>query len=341
MRAGEAKTLPTLGAGTTLTLARGLLTALLAGFAALPEPRGGLAWAPALLYLGVAVADFFDGYLARTRNHATKLGEELDVKFDALGVLVAVAVLVGFGRLPPSFLLVGSLYYLFHGHMRIRARRGRPVLPLQSNAYRRMYAGFLYGYLAVVLFPVLEPPWTVFGGYLFTAPVVAGFVADWLVMTGSVRPNSPDWALFEHRAVRLLYRTTPLVLRLALLPVGGWWLARGLNAETAWKVVLADLGWPAPMLAATLIAVAALAALGMTTAGWLGRLAALGLIALACLDVVLLGSPSAASYGLLAGSTGILLLGTGRGALWGPEDAYLLRKAGEGRLPAGAGRAAA
>ena len=65
------------------------------------------------------------------------------------------------------------------------------------------------------------------------------------------------------------------------------------------------------------------------------------LIALACVDVVLRGAAPAASYAVLAGAIGILLLGTGQGALWDPEGAILLRKAGAEPAPSGAERAPA
>ncbi len=128
---------------------------------------------------------------------------------------------------------------------------------------------------------------------------------------------------------------------LALLPVGALWLAAGLDFAGGWTSLLAAIQWPAPMLSATGLAVAGLAALGMAATGWLGRLAALLLIALACVGVILSGSPTFVDYALLGASIGILLLGTGQGALWRPEDELLLRKAGSPRLPSGAEQAPA
>jgi CDP-diacylglycerol--glycerol-3-phosphate 3-phosphatidyltransferase len=338
IRPRESAVLPTLGAGTTLTLARGFSTALLAGFLCIPEPSGWMAWAPAALYLAAAVADFFDGYAARVCNHATRLGAELDVAFDAFGAMVAVSALVHFGQLPAPFLIVGLAYYLFHGHMKLRARRGRPVLPLRANPHRRMYAGFLFGYFAVALIPTFERSWVLAGGCLFVAPVLLGFLMDWLTTTGAL---PPEGFCCEPALVRFSYRTAPLILRAVLLAAGGFWLARGLSAEQGWAGILAESHWPAPALLATVLAVTGLAALGMTTAGWLGRLAALMLITLACLDVLLRDSPAALDFWLLCPSVGVLLLGVGRGVLWGPEDALLLTQAGSNRTPSRAQRAAA
>src|SRR5690606_5799245 len=116
-----------------------------------------------------------------------------------------------------------------------------------------------------------------------------------------------------------------------LLPAGAWWLAGLLGEEPGWRSLFGALDRPAPLLAAALPAAAALAALGMTVTGWLGRVGALGLIALASLDAVRLGAPSNVHFALLAASAGVLLLGAGRGALWGVEDALLERRAGERR----------
>ena len=326
IRAGETDVLPTLGAGTMLTLTRGLFCALLAGFLFIPQPPGWLAWAPAALYFAAAVADFFDGYTARVRNHATKLGASLDVAFDAFGVMVAVSVLVHYGRLPALFLAIGLIYYVFHAHVKLRTRLRQPMRPLRPSPYRRMYAGFLYGYFAVALFPPFDPAWVTAGGYLFAAPVLIGFAADWLFMTGVLDPDGVRWARFEAAALRVLYGALPIGLRGALLPIAGVWLYQ-----------LRDEAGPTEAM----LVIATLAALGMTTAGWLGRLGALLLISVACFDVMLLGTPTPAGYALLIASTGVLLLGTGRGVLWGPEDALLLNQAGARRTSSRAESAAA
>ena len=94
-RPGESTLLPVLGLGNNLTLFRGLVLSLLAGFLFLPRPAHGLlAWTPAILYTTLAVLDYLDGYVARVTNQATKLGEILDGVFDALGLLIAVGLAV-------------------------------------------------------------------------------------------------------------------------------------------------------------------------------------------------------------------------------------------------------
>ena len=86
---------------------------LLAGFVFLPQPSGGLAWLPALLYTLAIMADYLDGYFARLTHHATVLGEILDIEFDALGILMATSLAVHYGQLPWWYLPIGLSRYLF------------------------------------------------------------------------------------------------------------------------------------------------------------------------------------------------------------------------------------
>ena len=62
-RSGE-RLLPSLGPGTLLTIARGVLIAFLAGFLLLPQPTESLVWLPAALYGAAALADYADGAAA-------------------------------------------------------------------------------------------------------------------------------------------------------------------------------------------------------------------------------------------------------------------------------------
>ena len=93
-RPGERKLLPNFGAGNQLTILRGFILAFLFGFLFSPWPQGWLAWIPGLLYTIAALADLFDGYLARKFNQETLLGEKLDLSLDGLGVLIASTLLV-------------------------------------------------------------------------------------------------------------------------------------------------------------------------------------------------------------------------------------------------------
>jgi hypothetical protein len=104
-RAEEKLLLPYLGPGNVLTLARGILLAALAGFLFSPLPPRELAWLPGLIYTLAAIADQFDGYLARRSNQVTQLGEMLDLSLDGLSLDASVLV-VQYGQCR-MYLLVG------------------------------------------------------------------------------------------------------------------------------------------------------------------------------------------------------------------------------------------
>ena len=304
---------PTLGAANVLTLGRGIATALLGGFLLLLRPAGWLAWAPGSLFLVVAVTDFLDGYLARRTRRVTLLGERLDLAFDALGMLIAVVLVVQYGQAPGWFLLVGLAYYLFVAMLAWRRLRGLAVHPLPPSDHRRLLAGFLYGFVAVILFPVFMPPATVLAAYLFGMPVLAGFGRDALVTTGVLDANAEAYRRGHARARRVLLSWMPLALRAAAPFVAAAWLYGFAGAAPGWGVVVA--GFACALLT------------GFVIWGYAGRLAALGLLALACLDLLLRGF-NLTNACLLVLTITLLLTGTGSFSRWQPEDVFLLKRRG-------------
>jgi len=77
-----------LGLANVVTLVRGALYAVVAGFVVVPSETA-LAWVPALCYgTGVAL-DKLDGIVARTVGRQTELGRRLDMAFDTFGFVVA------------------------------------------------------------------------------------------------------------------------------------------------------------------------------------------------------------------------------------------------------------
>lgn len=183
-RPGDNKILPHFGAGNILTIWRGFVIALLIGFLITPWPTGWLAWLPGLLYSIAALADLFDGYLARRFDHATLLGERLDLSLDGLGVLIASILLVKYGQVPVWYLLVGMARYLYIGGIWLRQKSGKKVYDLRESPTRRPFAGAQMGFIAVVLFPVFSPPGTYLAAAFFAIPFLIGFIADWLVVSG-------------------------------------------------------------------------------------------------------------------------------------------------------------
>jgi phosphatidylglycerophosphate synthase len=187
--------LSTLGYGTWLTIIRGGLIAVLAGylFQSWPESRifpGGLSWVPGLVYIAASILDFLDGLIARACRHETRLGAFLDINLDALGLLIAPLAGVWYGQLPTAYLSVSFAYYVFRAAVQLRKKYSLPVVEPKPWPGARVIAGFQMGFVGIALLPVAKPPVTTVAAYLFMIPLLAGFIRDWLVVCGYVRPGS-------------------------------------------------------------------------------------------------------------------------------------------------------
>ena len=328
-RPGEALLLPALGAGNAVTLLRGLLLGLLAGFLFSPRPPSGLAWAPALLYTLAILADYLDGYLARITHHATLLGATLDMKFDSLGMLVATALAVGYRQMPVWYLLPGLARYLFIFGMWWRRRQGKPVYPQIHKASRRMMAGFQMSFNSVLLWPLLSPPATILAGVVFTLPFMAGFTEDWLEVSGRIGSTSQRY----REAMRLVAVVgtvwLPVLLRLVLVVTVLESAIAGPGSASTWTALFAPPGSPSAGWMGIVLGLVVAVAAAMLALGAAGRLAALGLLVAACSSILAHGLD--AGNGLtLACTIAVMLLGSGAYSIWRPEDAVLLgRRAGE------------
>ena len=69
-------------------------------------------WFALLLFVGAAVTDWFDGYLARAWKQETKLGAMLDPIADKAMVVVALMVIVGYSSMSP-WLVLPATFILF------------------------------------------------------------------------------------------------------------------------------------------------------------------------------------------------------------------------------------
>jgi CDP-diacylglycerol--glycerol-3-phosphate 3-phosphatidyltransferase len=179
-----------LGPATHITLLRGLLVSLAAGFA-LVAPVGAVRWLPAFLYGGAAICDRFDGIVARRMGQATAFGARLDEAMDALGLLAAPLVAVAWGRLPPWYLLLGAAYYLFHAALWLRRRLELPI-HLEKVARRqstRIFAGLQMTLVAVALAPLLPAAVTTVAATLLMMPTLIFFARDWFIMIGRLEPR--------------------------------------------------------------------------------------------------------------------------------------------------------
>ncbi len=330
-RPGEASLLPTFGPGNTVTLSRGLVMALLAGFLFLPRPGDGwLAWTPAILYTMLATLDYLDGYVARVTNQTTLLGARLDGAFDALGLLIAVSLAVWYGQLPAWYLLVGLSRYLFAGGIWWRQRQGKPVFELSPSRNRRMLAGFQMGFISVILWPLFSPPGTTLAGIIFAVPLLAGFGRDWLAVSGRLDPASTAYERIRESILRLTTGWLPPVLRAAVTLVSIQFLLPIVFEASLRRTLLAWPGSPWPTLTADLLGGLAVLATVMLALGIMGRLAALGLLAPTAMTVVAMGLNWQNGM-LLAGTVALMLSGSGLLSMWQPEERLVRIRAGEKR----------
>jgi CDP-diacylglycerol--glycerol-3-phosphate 3-phosphatidyltransferase len=205
------------GLANILTLIRGALITVLAGFLFVPKPAGILGWLPALLFTLLAGLDFLDGYWARKSNTPTRMGELLDQEYDALGILIAIALTIQYGHLSAAFIYIGLAKYVFAWGTAWRKHRGRAVYSLPPSYMRRRLAGFQMGILAVFLWPIAAPPGTLLAELIIGVPLLLGFIRDWLLVSGALDPEDP----FYMKAKELFYRVgrtwLPLIIRAALV----------------------------------------------------------------------------------------------------------------------------
>ena len=287
---------PRLGWGNRLTLVRGGLIAATGGFL-FTDPGGvGPPMLPALSYGLAALLDRLDGYCARRFGQTTLLGSELDIRFDALGLVVAPLLAVQWGRLPLAYLLLSAAFYVYRWSLQRRQDRRLPLFPLPDNPLRRILAGFQMGLVAFVLWPDIDPAFGRVAGVAFMMPVLFGFAVDWAVVTG--RLGADVMRRLEHWREGYL------------LP--------------ALRAVLFVLGWLAfaPSVQAQGLAVSALwlCAWLMALLGLAGRVGAALLLLLLGAGLAVVSGPALADSLVLVAS-GLLLLGTGRYSLrpWGED----------------------
>lgn len=69
-------------------------------------------WFALLLFIGAAVTDWFDGYLARLWGQESKMGAMLDPIADKAMVVIALMVIVGFSSMSP-WLVLPATFILF------------------------------------------------------------------------------------------------------------------------------------------------------------------------------------------------------------------------------------
>ncbi|MFZ1956443.1 MAG: CDP-alcohol phosphatidyltransferase family protein, partial [Desulfobacterales bacterium] len=221
-RAGETRVLAHLGLANGITVVRGVLVSVLACFwnwpATIPfSIHHSFAWLPGVIYIAAALLDLVDGMVARHTDHVTRLGERLDTLFDALGLLTAVLAGIFLNQLPLSYLAVALAYYVFSAGIRVRRRVGRMVIPLEPRRAARLIAGFNMGFVGTALLPIYRPPATTIAAMVFMAPLLAGFLRDWLVVSGRIKTGASQPAPWEEMWQCLFREGLPVILRAVLL----------------------------------------------------------------------------------------------------------------------------
>lgn len=293
-----------LGLANRLTILRGSLIACTGGFLFQRLPAEGLAFIPAGCYALSAIIDRLDGFVARKTGQVSQMGMKLDTAFDALGLAIAPLLAVWYGKIHWSYLLVSCAYYLFKYGQRYRQKNDLPLFALEPKLSRRAIAGFQMGFIAVVLFPMFQPPATRIAGFAFMLPVLTGFLIDWLVVSGRISDKSFINHQLLERGEKLISLFTQPALRLILV---GFLLT--------WSLRYTETSSNSPLILWTVIAGGLLILLGI-----MGRAAALALI-------LLIGwmNSSQLSSLILPISVWILVLGTGHFSLWTWDEDWVNR----------------
>jgi CDP-diacylglycerol---glycerol-3-phosphate 3-phosphatidyltransferase len=297
----------TFGLGNIFSLTRGLLLAGLGGFLFLPWPDGWLAWAPGVLYIAADLLDYCDGLAARLTRHTTLLGEHLDLEYDSVNVLVGPLLGIWYGQLPLWYLLICAARYLFIAGIWLLKRQGKLVHDLPPSILRRSLAGFQMSFMAVVLLPVFSPPGTWVAAAVFGLPFLAGFLRDWLVVSGWLDPASVRYKKVTALTEKLFSIGVLPLLRLITLVIGIQAGSSLLNNS--------------PVCAVFYIVSSLL--IGSGTAA--RSVALLQIIATG----LLLSSGLISGLMLIGCAAAIIMLGSGSFSLWKPEEDFVTRRYGE------------
>jgi len=324
-RMGDVNILPTFGLGNQLTILRGLLISMLAGFLLIPWMAGWLAWIPALLYTTASVADILDGYAARITNHATALGARLDMTFDGLGILIVILLAVWYRQLPIFYLSIGLARYFFLFGLWLRAKWGLENKPMSPSTHRRVFAGLQMGFMSVVLWPILPAAGVTIAALLFGSATAVSFLRDWFVIVGWLDPQSLAYQRWQRRLVHLFSTQLPPLFRLIFAICA---LILITTTPIKWATLFADWQLPSPPFWVIFFAITgAIAAIGIVV-GAMGRVMALWLLFPLAFDMLTNGA-NGMNGTAIACVILIALLGTGAYSLWQPEDRFLYKRAGE------------
>ncbi len=307
-RTPESDLLPALGWGNALTLLRALLMSGVVGLLIAPRPAGIHAWLPGLLYLAASLPDYIDGAIARLTQHATRLGEILDLTVDSVGVFTATFLAFQYGVIPWWYLPIGLARYWFVAGIWWRERRGKPVYDMPFSHRRRAFAALKMGFMFVMLFPLFGPPGTHLAAAAFGLPFAAAFLWDWWLVAGVVKPET-GIPFAPLKGLALQWGPVPLRGFAALLVI----------PQITAHLTHPDLHW---------LALAEIGATAFLALGLLPRVTAIAAILLLGINQNL--APLTLAQSALAFVyIWQIFLGGGRGSLWPVEDWLVLNRIGE------------
>jgi CDP-diacylglycerol---glycerol-3-phosphate 3-phosphatidyltransferase len=301
---GENRLRSTLGTANIITIGRGFLLVLIAGFLFSPWPQGALGWVPAILYAIVGLSDILDGAVARRTGTSSVMGARLDMAYDGLGLLLIVALGIWYGQLPWWYGLVGLARYLWLLGLWWRRRRGQIIRPLHHSVHRPIWAGIQMGFLSAVLWPIAPAEGVQLAAILVAAPFLLGFWRDWLVVAGYLDPDGRYHRYVQQSLYYLLSQLLPLFWRIGL-PLAFMRMSLDWAGETAVVFLV------------TAVAV---------SLGIIPRLLTLPLFLAVALDIGQSGLQTLNGFVLVA-ALAILLFGPGPYALWPLDRRLFWRKA--------------
>ncbi|MGW8187771.1 MAG: CDP-alcohol phosphatidyltransferase family protein, partial [Desulfobacterales bacterium] len=273
------------------------------------------AWLPGVIYITAALLDLVDGIVARHTDYVTRLGERLDTLFDALGLLTAVLAGIALNQLPLFYLAAALAYYVFSAGIRLRRRTGRLVIPLKPRPAARLVAGLNMGFLATALLPIYRPPATTIVAMVFMVPFLAGFLRDWLVVSGRIKTGSSQPAAWEEKWRCVFRKRLPVVLRAVVLLS----FLAALEKTSAFfnQNVEGPFYFFGPIARSILLLSVAMVSLGV-----MGRLAALPILLLSGLWISRQANDPMWCL-LMVAAAASLITGSGNLSLWRPEEKYL------------------
>ncbi|WP_163559342.1 CDP-alcohol phosphatidyltransferase family protein [Halomonas sp. NO4] len=172
-----------LGWANRVTLARGVLVALLAGSLAEPSLIARHAWFFAAMSGTALLLDGLDGWVARRTGTASAFGARFDMELDAAFILVLCLALVAIDKLGPWVLAIGAMRYAF-----VLAGWRWPWLAAELPASRRRQAVCVWQ-VATLLLALLPPVSPVPAGYL-AATALLGLTVSFAVDIAWLRRNA-------------------------------------------------------------------------------------------------------------------------------------------------------